>query len=216
MDALETLGSQEMRALAMALIAALLGGCGTTIHSLRVPLREGPRPLMTDTSGIELTDLRPEAERLTHTGKTFGCQRWYGDDTFVPSKLEYLEQLLAARLPRGESLRVRVEHFDIIEHCEDTAARAGAAAATGASYGAGNPTVHVASKVAGGDRIVVRVVGSLGSAIPFDISRNFDYSDLTWKFTELPAANPEYRDRLRKALGEIADEICKKMPAPTI
>jgi len=169
---------------------------------------------MTDTSGIEGRDLRPEAERLTHTGKTFSCQRWYGDDTFVPSKLEYLEHLLAARLPSGKSLQVRVAHFDIIEHCEDTAAKAGAAAATGASYGAGNPTVYAAGKIPGGDRVVVRVVGSLRSAIPFDISRSFDYSDLTWKLTELPAANPEYRDRLRKALGEIADEISEMIPGP--
>lgn len=192
------------------LVAAGLGGCGTTINTLRVPLHEGPRPAITAASEVEITDLRPEAERKTHTGKRFSCQRWYGDDTFMPSKLEYLEHLLATRLPPGQTLKLGVEKFDIIEYCEDTANRAGAAAATGASYGAGNPTVYVASGVPGGDSVLVRVVGSLGNASPFDISRRFDYSGLHWKFTEMPAANAEYRARLRKALDEIADEIVKK------
>lgn len=192
------------------LITAALGGCGTTIYTLRVPLHEGPQPLIAASSGVDITDLRPEAERKTHTGKDFSCQRSYGDDTFMPSKLEYLEHLLSTRLPSGATLQLGVERFDIIEYCEDTANRAGAAAATGASYGAGNPTVYVATGVPGGDSVLVRVVGSVGSAAPFDISRRFHYSDLHWKFTEMPAANAEYRARLRKALDEIADEIVKK------
>lgn len=197
----------------MVLIAAALDGCGTTMNKVRVPLNEGPQLLTADTSGIDISDLRPEAERETHTGKAFSCQRWYGDDTFIPSKLEYLKHLLAARLSPGETLRVDVERFDIIEYCEDTAAKAGAAAATGASYGAGNPTVYVSRGVPGGDSVLVRVVGRLG-ADPFDISRRFDYSDLRWKFMEMPAANAEYRARLRKALGEIADDIRAKVPRP--
>jgi len=200
----------------LAMIAAALGGCGTTIDSLRVPLHEGPRPLMTDTSHIDIADLRPEAERQTHTGKTFSCQRWYGDDTFVPSKLEYLKHLLAARLPRGDWLHLRIQRFDIIEHCEDTAAKSGAAGATGASYASGNPTVYVAKGIPGGDRVVVHIVGNSPGGGSFDVSRTFDYSDLRWKFTELPAANAEYRARLRKALAEIADEIGEYLPQPVI
>jgi len=190
----------------LAFSALAFSGCGTTIYTLRVPLHEGPPPLMTDTPGIEIVDLRPEAERRTHTGKAFSCQRWYGDDTFLPSKLDYLKHLLTSRLPQSETWHVRVERFDVVEHCEDTADRAGAAAATGASYGAGNPTVYVATGVPGGDSVVVRVVGGVAGR-SFDITRRFDYSDLKWKFLELPAASAEYRDRLRKALGEIADEI---------
>jgi len=205
-----------MHRLVLALIAAALGGCGTTIHSLRVPLHEGPRPLMTDVSHITIGDLRPEAERQTHTGKVFSCQRWYGDDTFIPSKLEYLRHLLAARLPRGDSLLVRIQRFDIIEHCEDTAAKAGAAGATGASYASGYPTVYASQGIPGGDSVVVHVVGQMPGGGSFDVSRTFDYSDLKWKFTELPAANAEYRARLRKALAEIADEILEFVPQPVI
>jgi hypothetical protein len=193
----------------MVLSAAALGGCGTTMNTVRVPLHEGSQPLTADTSGIHISDLRPEAERKTHGGKTFSCQRWYGDDTFIPTKLEYLKHLLAAQLPPGETLRVDVERFDIIEYCEDTAAKAGAAAATGASYGSGHPTVYVSNGVPGGDSVLVRVAGRFG-ADPFDTSRRFDYSDLRWKFMEMPSANAEYRDRLRKALGEIADEIRRR------
>jgi hypothetical protein len=206
---------RPMRPLFMLSVVVVLAGCGTTIGTLRVPLHEGPRPLMTDTSGIEIRDLRPEAERVTHTGKAFSCQRWYGDDTFMPAKLEYLKHLLAARLPRGGTMSVRVEHFDIVEHCEDTANKAGAAAATGASYGAGNPTVQAASGVPGGDRVEVRFRGSVGR-YSFEVIRTFDYSDLRWKFTELPAANAEYRERLRRALGEVADELVQRIPGPVI
>jgi len=197
----------------IVMLAVVLSGCGTTINTLRVPLDEGSQPLTADTSRVDIRDLRPEAERVTHTGKAFTCQRWYGDDTFRPSKLEYLKQLLAARLPPGETLHVVVERFDTIEFCEDTADRAGAAAATGASYGAGNPTVYVANGVPGGDRVEVRVVGEVRTTDPFDITRRFDYSDLRWKFMELPAANEEYRNRLRKALDEIADEIVSLLRA---
>jgi len=200
-----------MRVLYLVLVAAALGGCGTTIHTLRVPLHEEPRPPVAPVAGVEITDLRPAAERETHTGRVFGCERWYGDETFVPSKLEYLKQLLAARLPPGATMQLKVHRFDTIEFCEDTADRAGAAAATGASYGAGNPTVHVATGVPGGDRVELHLEVSLGAADPFVISRRFDYSDLSWKFTELPAASPEYRVRLRKALDEIADEIVKRI-----
>jgi hypothetical protein len=191
----------------VVLFAVALGACGTTIHTLRVPLHESPPPLPTSADGVDFTDLRPQAERVTHTGKAFSCQRWYGDETFMPGKLEYLEHLLAARLAPGEKLQVTVDRLDIIESCEDTASRAGAAAATGASYGAGNPIVYVASGVPGGDSVQVRVVGRFEDNHTFDFSRRFDYSDLTWKFTQLPAENPEYRNRLRKALDEIADQI---------
>lgn len=196
----------------MALIAVALAGCGTTIYTLRVPLHEGPQPLVTPASGVDITDLRPEAERVTHAGKIFSCQRWYGDDTFMPGKLEYLKHLLVAP---GEALQLRVAQFDIVEFCEETANRAGAAAATGARYGAGNPTVYVATGVPEGDSVLVRVVGRFQGDDPFDISRRFDYSDLTWKFMQMPAENPEYRERLRKALDEIADEIWKKARANT-
>jgi len=195
------------------LIAAALAGCGTTIYTLRVPLDERAPSSITRAPGVEITDLRPHPERVTHTGKTFSCQRWYGDETFVPSKLEYLKQLLSERLAPGETLQVSVERFDVIESCEDTASKAGAAAATGAGYGAGSPTVYVPSGVPGGDNVVVRVAGTFDEAHAFDVSRRFVYSDIRWKFTEMPAETPQYRDRLRHALSEIADEIREKARA---
>lgn len=194
----------------MGLIAIVLAGCGTTINTLRVPLHEGPQPQSAPASSLDITDRRAAADRMTHTGKLFSCQRWYGDDTFMPSKLEYLKHLLSARLASRDTLQLGLERFDIIESCEDTANRAGAAAATGASYGAGNPVVYTATGVPGGDSVLVRIAGRFEGSEPFDISRRFDYSDLTWKFTEMPAENPEYRNRLRKALDEIADEIVSR------
>jgi len=201
-----------MKVIHLLLITTALGGCGTTIGTLRVPLQEEPPSPVAQGSSVVIQDLRPVAERKTHTGRTFSCQRWYGDETFVPGKVEYLRQRLAARLPPGATLELSVHRFDTIEFCEDTANRAGAAAATGANYGAGNPTVHVATGVPGGDRVEVHLEVSIGTAEPFDITRRFDYSDLSWKFTELPAANPQYRERLRKALDEIAEEIVQSMP----
>jgi hypothetical protein len=199
------------RSRAVALVAAALAGCGTTIFSLRVPLHEDPQALPPKSSRLELLDERPTAARVTRTGRAFACERRYGDETFQPSGVDYLHHLLAARVPPGETRQVRLERFEIVEFCEQTASRAGAAAATGASYGAGAGTVYMASAVPGGDRVEIRVSGKSGDA-PFDARRQFDYSDLQWRFTELPAHNAEYRERLRKALGEIADEIAKTIP----
>lgn len=126
---------------------------------------------------------------------------------YVPSKIEYLRQLLAWRAPADAAVNVPLRRFDTIEFCENTANRAGAAAAAGASGATGSPVYIPAQSVPGGDSVLVRLTGEV-NGLPFDLSRRFDYEDLPYNtLTEMPAANPTYRERMTNALDEIADEL---------
>jgi hypothetical protein len=66
--------------------------------------------------------------------------------------------------------------------------------------------------VEGGDSLHVRISGEI-NGVPFDVKRAFNYDGLPYRFTEMPSANATYRDLLRKAMAEIADEIVARLPA---
>ena len=192
---------------AVLLSSMLLAGC-TSIFTVRIPLGNGTPPLRTDSAVIAIDDQRPASARVVHTGGGLDrCERWYGDDSYVPPKIEYLHQLLAERAPADATVEVRLQRFDTIEFCDNTANRAGAAAATGALSASGDHIYLPAQSISGGDSVLVRLAGEI-NGVPFDLSRRFDYEDLPYKtLTELPAANPKYRARMTNAVNEIADEL---------
>lgn len=199
-----------LHSLILMLTISLQTGCGTSIFSLRVPLAEGARTIAADAPNIVIEDQRPAAELEVHTGGSGlrRCERWYGDDTYVPSKLVYLEQLLAERFP-DTTVRVRLQRFDTVEYCDNTANRAGVSAVAGASAATGNRVFVSSRDIPGGDSVLVRLVGDI-NGVPFDVSRDFEYSDLPYGFTEMPASNPVYRERLKLAISAIADEIAAR------
>jgi hypothetical protein len=198
-----------VRTFAVLLTASLLTGCGATIYGVRVPLVERSKVAVTDAPNIVIEDLRPAAERKVHTGGGMArCERWYGDDTYIPSKLAYLEQLLAERIPQGVTVQVQLRRFDTVEYCDDEAHAAGAGAVAGATGGA---VVMGTGKTSGGSRVVVRLAGKINGA-KFDSSRSFDYGDLIgWT---MAANNPKYRERMVLAITEIVDDIAATVPAP--
>ena len=197
---------------AVLLSSILLAGC-TSIFTVRIPLGNGTPPLRTDSAVIAIDDQRPASARVVHTGGGLDrCERWYGDDSYVPPKIEYLHQLLAERAPADATMDVRLQRFDTIEFCDNTANRAGAAAATGALSASGDHIYLPAQSISGGDSVLVRLAGEI-NGVPFDLSRRFDYEDLPYKtLTELPAANPKYRARMANAVNEIADELVGLLP----
>lgn len=192
-------------------VACALTGCGT-IYSVRVPLADAAQPATLVAIHLTIEDRRPEADRKTHlTPGT--CARSYGDETYIPSKLTHLEQLLAKRVPPDTKARIELQKFDTIEYCENSARAAGASAAAGASGAVGTSVYLSPTKEPGGDSLFIRVIGQIND-VPFDLTRAFDYSDL--KYTNLPSENPAYLDRLRKAMEEIADEMVTKLPAAAV
>jgi hypothetical protein len=195
-----------MRAPLLLAASGLLTGC-TSIFTLRVPLGDGA-PQGASSTLIVIDDQRPAAAREVHAGGGLGrCERWYGDETYVPPKLEYLRELLAEHARTDATVNVRLRRFDTIEYCENTASRAGAAAAAGASAAMGNHVVTPARQVPGGDSVLVRLAGEI-NGVPFDLSRGFDYEDLPYNaLTDLPAANPAYRHRMANAIKEIVEEL---------
>jgi hypothetical protein len=195
-----------MRASLLLVAISLLEGC-TSIFTVRVPLGDGA-PQGTSSTLVSIDDRRPAAAREVHTGGGLGrCERWYGDDTYVPTKIEYLRQLLNARVPPDVPLNLRLQRFDTVEFCDNTAHRAGAAAAMGASGASGHPVYIPATRIPGGDSVLIRLEGEI-NGVPFDLSRRFDYEDVPYNaLSELPASNPAYRQRMTNALDEIADEL---------
>lgn len=199
--------------LPVLLTSSLLAGC-TSIFTVRIPLGNGTPPLRTALPVIAIDDQRPASAREVHTGGGLGrCERWYGDDSYVPTKIEYLRQLLAERAPADATMDVRLQRFDTIEFCDNTANRAGAAAAAGASGALGTPVYIPAQSFPGGDSVLVRLAGEI-NGLPFDLSRRFDHEGLAYNaLTEMPAANPTYRERMTNALNEIANELAALIDA---
>jgi hypothetical protein len=191
----------------------LIIGCGSSVYSVKIPLSERPEAVYADAPHVAIEDKRDDVARKTRVnGSLFSCKRWYGDDTYQPPKLVYLDHLIAERVPSTTQVNLRLDVFDTIEYCDNTANRGAAAAATGASAGAGLPIFVPASTRPGGDSVHVQLAGEI-NGVPFDVSRAFDYDGLPYKFTEMPAANSTYREYLRKMMAEMADEIVAKLPA---
>ena len=200
-----------MRKLALVLVASLQAGCSTGIFGVHMPFEEGPQLVAKSAPHITIDDRRPVAERKVHTGGGLSsCQRWYGDDSYAPSKIAYLEHLFAERIPETP-VHLQLQRFDTVEFCDNTANRAGAVAATGASG------IYIPSKdVPGGDSVLVRLAGDINGE-SFDVSRRFDYSDLKYnELTEMPSDNATYRERMKRAVVEIVEEIVAKLPKDSV
>ena len=190
-----------VRILILLATVAGLTACETA-QSIRVPLQAVQASDLV--TRVDIDDQRPEKEKEFHYGKgVFDCERWYGDLTFEPAKVEFLRQHVAARLPPGRSVTLSLLQLDTIEFCEDTSSRGAAAAAYGASSATGFP-VYMSGGVPGGDRFELRAKGAIDGK-PFDLRRVFDYSDI--RFSNLPAESAEYRERIHKAFASAADEI---------
>jgi hypothetical protein len=195
------MNSRIARLLMACATTSMLAACGPSIYSLRVPLND-TATLTTAGAAVTIDDQRPEAERKVHTGGgLFRCMRYYGDETYVPAKVEYLRQLLQARVPAGRTLHVRLDRLDTIEYCDNTANRGAAAAAAGT----GAPYI-VPADIPGGDSVLIQATGEVDGK-PFDVKRGFDYSALPVPFPQMPAYNTEYVVRFKRAFDEIADEI---------
>lgn len=207
----------DTRIAALLATCVTLAGCGASIYSVKIPLIESPSVSGDGAANVTIDDRRPQFERSTHTGRNrFACERWYGDDTFQPTKLATLEQLIANRIPADKQVAIRLDRFDTIEYCANTANRAGAAAAYGATAASGNPVYMPAATVAGGDSMHLRLSGEI-NGVPFDVARVFDYDGLPYKSFQMPSSGARYRELLWNSMDQVADEIVARLsvvPAP--
>ena len=179
---------------------SFLAGCGTSAYSVKIPFSESPEAVFLDAPHVTIEDTREEDDRTTHlSASIFTCQRWYGDDTYQPPKLVYLDKLIAERVPAGTPVSIRLDKFDTVEYCDNTANRA-------------VPSYSPPPVIPGGDSVRVHLTGQI-NGVPFDVKRAFDYDGLPYKFTEMPSANSTYRELLHKMMGDVADAIVAKLPA---
>ena len=193
----------------------LLSGFG--VFGVRSTLQEDATAAAVDPPNVVVDDKRDSRLAKTHVRARDGveeaekskCTRWYGDATFVPAKVTYLEQLLATRIPADATLQLTLDRLDTVEHCDDTSARTVAAAQTAALAGIGvHGTLIAAKEVPGGDNFVIRVKGTANGK-PFEVTRAFIYNDIPVSSVDFPPENAAYRERLRLAFAAAADEIAK-------
>ena len=190
-----------MLLMAAALLAA---GCTTGIYGVKIPLNaSNPEAVYADAAHVTIVDTRDKTDRVTHTGGGLSrCERWYGDDSYQPPKLIYLDHLIAARVPASTPVRIRLDVFDTLERCDNFSNRSTAGLIPG----------HVYRPIPHGDSVNVQVAGEI-NGVAFDVSRRFDYDGLPYKeLTQMPSDNPTYRERMQKLMDEIADEIVAKLP----
>jgi len=196
--------ARATRALLLTSAVFFLAGCSTSIYDLKVPIDE-IRVVATDAPRVSIEDARPRKDRAPHHAKdVVSCERWFGDDTLVPSKLVYLHQRIAESTRFDMKVHVRLTRFDIVEYCEQTVS----GNATAAAKTAGGSIRDFRPAPINGDTVVLRLAGEI-NGMTFDEYRQFDYGTL-YKFSQSPSANFTYRALLRSGLEEIVDAILKK------
>lgn len=191
--------------ISMALMAGtlLVTGCTTGIYGVKMPLDvSNPEAVYADALHVTIEDTREKADRLTHTGGGLSrCERWYGDESFKPPKLIYLDHLIAARVPASTPVKIRLDGFDTLERCDNFSNRSTAGLIPG----------YVPKPVPHGDSMNVQVSGEI-NGVPFSASGGFDYEGLPYGFSQMPSDNPTYRELMHKLMNEIADAIVAKLP----
>jgi len=200
---------QGMRIRLLASIAILLGGCSHTLYDVRIPLTEAGAAGTADAPRVVIDDVRDPAERKTHLGKDiWSCERWFGDEVFQPSKLVWLDGLIAESIPPGTSVRLRLERFETVEFCQNSGKPGGSAAARNA----GAKTLpQFDAGAAMGDTVLLRLAGTINGVV-FDVARSFDYGNLPYTSPDPPSSHPMYRALLRENMRRLIDEIVRKIP----
>lgn len=183
-----------------------LAACETSSHPLKISLVEDPTIAVDDSPRIVIDDARPHRERLPHRGKDISrCERWFGDEMFLPSKLIYLDQRVAERTPNSVKVHLRLTRFDVVEYCEHAAG----GNSTSAAMNANKSLPGFTPQPVVGDTVVLRLAGDI-NGVPFDVSRQFDYGTL-YRSPRKPASYPAYQALLRSRLEQIIDKIVESV-----
>jgi hypothetical protein len=189
--------TRSVRATALTVVAAALAGCASSIYYLKVPLFEGsaqePRK---PEARVVIEDVRPDEEKRPHRGKDIrSCERWFGDDTVEPSKLDYLASRVSERTRADMHIHVLLKRFDIVEYCEFVPVGNGTGAATAGFTAA--PAI--------GDTVVMHLAGDV-NGVPFDFESRFDYARM-YRFPHPPSSSPQYVAQLRGRLDELTKGV---------
>jgi hypothetical protein len=182
---------------ALSVSAAALAGCATSIYHLKVPLFEGSAAEMRKPDPrVVIEDLRPDEEKRPHRGRHIrSCERWFGDDTVEPSKLDYLASRVSERTRADMQVHVVLKRFDIVEYCEFVPVGSGTGAATAGFTAA--PAI--------GDTVVMHLAGDV-NGMPFDLESRFDYGTM-YRFPHSPSSSPQYLAQLRGRLDALTKSV---------
>lgn len=132
------------------------------------------------------------------------CEHWFGDDTFIPSRITYLRTRVAARTRADMQIRIRIERFDVVEYCEFVSG----GNATGAAQ-ATSGMISSRPAPAIGDTVMMRLAGDV-DGVPFDESSRFDYGTM-YSFPDAPSSSPAYLAQMRARIDLLIDVIANKV-----
>jgi hypothetical protein len=180
-----------------------LTGCASQI---RIAL-EYPEAVSSGVATVSVVDARSKQEREFHLGGRPHYYRSYGDDSFVPPKVAYLRRVIEARAPPDAKVELTVSGFETIEYCDGTVERTRPLALSAVVGGMTGGKVVLPGDVPPnikGDKFTLHLVGTVNGT-PFDISEQFDYDDI--RFTNFPAENSEYRQRIQRAISAAVDRL---------
>ena len=184
-------------------LSHLLAGCAPSIYRLRIPMSDGvSAPVAKAERRVVVEDARSAAERRPHRGRNImSCERWFGDDTIVPSKMQFLAGEISHLTRSDMQVHVRVTRFDIVEYCEFVPVGEG----TGATRAVAGSNAGVHGAPTTGDTVVMRLAGDVNGT-PFDLESRFDYG-LMYRFPNPPSSSPEYLGQFRGRLEQLAKDV---------
>jgi hypothetical protein len=195
-------------ALTWVLVGCCLAGsgCQSAVHRVKIPLGDEVSVAAPGAvARISIEDLRPVADRRPRRGKQImSCEHWFGDDSFIPSRVSYLQARVAQRTRDDMRIHIRLLRFDVVEYCEFVRGgdSTGAAKTSSGSMGFTPAPVN-------GDTVIMRLAGEV-DGVPFDQSSRFDYGTM-YSFPDPPSSSPAYRAQLRARLDLLIDDIVNKV-----
>lgn len=203
------LSNRRQRLLSRIQLVLIGGFCGVSgcASQQQIALQYPKAASLNAGATVEVVDLRSKHEREFQGAGSPHCYRSYGDNFFAPPKIAYLQHVVEIRAPADVKLRLTVSRFETLEYCDGTVVRTqplGMSAVTAGVTG-GRVVLPVdVPKDIKGDTFIVRFSGAINS-IPFDISEQFDYDDIS--FRSFPSENPEYRARIQHAIDSAVDQL---------
>lgn len=192
--------------LVVVVCALAIGGCQSTVRRLKISLfDEFADAVPAQLARVSIEDMRPASERRPHRGKDImSCERWFGDDTFVPSRIAYLRKRVADRTRADMAVHIRLERFDVVEYCEFSKPGDATGAATSQAGSTGFKTAAMY-----GDTVILRLAGDV-NGVPFDQSSTFDYGAM-YHFPNAPSTSPDYLRQLRGRIDLLIDGVVNKV-----
>lgn len=182
------------------LVSSALSGCAYNEKITLNTKLENKRSI----ANIQLVDTRDDGERKTRLTARPTCIRDYGDSFIAPSKMEYLSTLLSNHISSREPLKITINTFKTLEHCDKSVDSVIRSAFAGLGYIVISPEKTYPENT--GNYFELKISGEVNNS-SFNFHQAFDYNDL--RFLNFPSENIEYSTRASALLDNFVEYLNK-------